>query len=119
MVSHKDKHFIADLASQCFSQLLESLPVSTAMDILISEHRRKHDDARVQIAAAMVKLVGRMADFSRLLKPLAVLMKDRNPNVRKSARLAVSAVRAKARNFDQMVDLLESEEERITLQEAF
>jgi hypothetical protein len=119
IVSHKDKHFISDLAGQCFAQMLDSVSVTVASAILVAEHRRKHDDARAHVALAMVKLAGRMTDFSHVLKPLVTLMKDRNPNVRKSARLAVGTVRSRARNFAQMVDTFENEEDRSALLEAF
>jgi hypothetical protein len=119
VISHKDKHFISELAEQCFAQLLESLSPAVAIDILVGEHRRKHDDARVQVAAAMVKVVPRVTDFARLSRPLVSLLKDRNPNVRKFARAAVSAVRLRARNFDEIVQMFESEEERKALLEAF
>jgi hypothetical protein len=118
VISHKDKHFIAELAEQCFSQLIESVPPLTALDVLVGEHRRKHDDARVQVTAAMIKLVPRLVDCSRLLRPLVTLLKDRNPNVRRLARSAVSALRGRAGNFHEMIRAFESEEDRRALLEA-
>jgi hypothetical protein len=119
IVSHKEKHFLSDLASQSFSQMLDTVSPNTAADVLISEYRRKHDDARVHVASAMAKLAARTTDFSRLLKPLVTLVRDKNPSVRNAARIAVSMIRSRASNFSQMVESFENEEDRSALLHAF
>jgi hypothetical protein len=98
---------------------MDSVSVSKAVDILLNEYRRKHEDARAHIALAMSSLVPRMSDHSALLKPLVVLVKDKNPEVRKFARTAVAAIRGKTRNFTGMLSTsLVNEEDRVVLIEA-
>ncbi|OHT08289.1 hypothetical protein TRFO_04894 [Tritrichomonas foetus] len=114
---HKSKHFIFDLSGECFVALIDNISVSKGVDILKNEHKRKHDDARVKVALCMSNIVPRLSDTSTLLKPLVVLVQDRNPDVRKYAKLAVAAIRQKSGNFDQLLaGNLVNDEDRLTLQ---
>jgi hypothetical protein len=115
--SQKSKHFISELSGDCFRNLIDSISVDKAVDIVVNEYRRKHEDARAQIALAMSSLVFRMTDHSALLKALVALVKDKNPEVRKAARASVSGIRGKSRNFAQLLSNL-SEEEKTVLMDA-
>ena len=95
VASQKSKHFISELSGKCFSAMMESISPGKAADILNNEHKRKHDDARVQVAASMLKLVERLDDSSVLLTSLSDLVADKNPDVRKSARAAMNAIEEK------------------------
>lgn len=114
---HKSKHFIYELSGETFAALIENISTSKATDILKNEHKRKHDDARLKIAFCMASLVQRSNDFAPLLKPLAFLVQDRNPDVRKYAKSAVSAIKQKSPNFDQLLNsTLVNDDERKILQ---
>ena len=114
---HKSKHFIFDLSGECFSALIDNISIYKAVDILKNEHKRKHDDARAQVALCMSTLVTKLADPSPLLKPLVSLVQDRNPDARKYAKQALSTIRAKVDNFDRLLSANHlSNEEKLTLQ---
>jgi hypothetical protein len=102
--SQRDKHFIAELAGQCFAALMMTIPAAKAVAICIHEHRTKHDAPRARVAAAMAELVPRMTDCSPFIRPLLVLLRDKNPDVRSAAKAAVAACRARFPNFAHMLE---------------
>jgi HEAT repeat protein len=116
--SQKSKAFLSGLSGDCFRNLMDRISLDKAVDILVNEHRRKHEDQRIQIAMAMSSVVLRMTDHSALLRPLIALVKDKNPNVREAARTAISGIRARSRNFGQLLSSNLNEEERTVLMKA-
>lgn len=115
--THKSKHFIFDLSGDDFIALIESISVQKAIDILKNEHKRKHDDARVKVAFCMIGIVQRTTDFTQIIKPLADLVQDRNPDVRKHAKTAVSDLRIRSTDFDQLINSnVLTDDDRVTIQ---
>lgn len=95
VASQKSKHFISELSGKCFAAMMASITPGKAADILNNEHKRKHEDARAQVASCMLALVDRLSDCSVLLPALSELVADKNPDVRKSARAAMAAIEAR------------------------
>jgi hypothetical protein len=116
VISQHDKHFLADLAGHCFAVLIAGIPVAKAVGICLNEYRRKHEVGRLQVATAMIEIVPRMNDCSVFLKPLIVLVKDKNPNVRRAAKEVIGSIRQHVGDFTRFVMTnISSEDKRLIL----
>jgi Na+/phosphate symporter len=114
-----DKHFIANLAGQFLAALFAAIPVSRAVAICVSEHRRKHDLPRLHIANLMQGLVPRLTECTLVLRPLATLIRDKNPDVRKAAKATLAACHAKFPNLPTLIEGgVSTEDDRVALRSA-
>jgi hypothetical protein len=111
-----DKHFITNLAGQCLTALFAAIPASHAIAICLNEHRRKHDLPRMHVANAIHGLVPRIGECQSILRPLAVLIRDKNPDVRKAAKAALAACHVKFPNIAALIETcVPTEDDRSTL----